>query len=293
MKKKSLSLREQDTLLGSIFMSPWLIGVLVFTMFPLLYSIWLSFCQVEFSAEGILTTFVGVRWYEEALTADAKFVKDIASTFQSIIFSTPMILVFSIILALLLNRPLKGRAFFRALYFFPVIIISGPVISKLMSNDAFTIIHPEQFMVYQVLQNLPDLISVPLCYIFDNIVMILWYSGVQTLIILAGLQKIGEPIYEAASIDGASAWQKFWKITLPHLRPMILVSAAYTIVDLAGKSTTAMHTLIEKNMMNIDKPYSYSAALSWLYTIGVLLVLGIAFMILKERRGPKHGQSKA
>jgi ABC-type sugar transport system permease subunit len=288
MKKNNLSLKTKDALLGGAFMLPWLIGLLVFTMFPLIYSIWLSLCQVEFSAEGIVTSFVGTRWYEEALTADAKFIKDMASTLQSIIFSTPMILVFSIILALLLNRPLRGRAFFRALYFFPVIIISGPVMSKLMSNAAFTIISPDQFVVYQVLQNLPDLISVPLCYIFDNIVVILWYSGVQTLIILAGLQKIGDPIYEAASIDGASAWQKFWKITLPHLRPMILVSAAYTVVDLAGKTTTAMHALIEKNMMNINKPYSYSAALSWLYTLAVLLILGAAFLILKERREPKH-----
>lgn len=289
MKKKDLSLRTQETLLGGAFMLPWLIGVLVFTMFPLVYSIWLSMCQVEFSADGILTSFVGIRWYEEALTADANFIKDIASTLQSIIFSTPMILVFSIILALLLNKPLRGRAFFRALYFFPVIIISGPVMSKLMSNQAFAVISPDQFTVYQVLQNLPELISVPLCYIFDNLVVILWYSGVQTLIILAGLQKIGDPIYEAASIDGASGWQKFWKITLPHLRPLILVSAAYTVVDLAGKSTTAMHSLIQKNMLNIDKPYSYSAALSWLYTLAVLLVLGAVFLILKERREPKHG----
>lgn len=289
MKKNKLSLRTKDALLGGAFMMPWLIGLLVFILFPLVYSIWLSLCQVEFSADGIVTSFVGIQWYREALTADANFIKDMASTLKSIVFSTPMILVFSIILALLLNRPLKGRAFFRALYFFPVIIISGPVMSKLMSNAAFTIISPEQFAVYQVLQNLPDLISVPLCYIFDNIVIILWYSGVQTLIILAGLQKIGDPIYEAASIDGASAWQKFWKITLPHLRPMILVSAAYTVVDLAGKTTTAMHTLIEKNMMNIDKPYSYSAALSWLYTVVVLLILAITFLILKERRAPKHG----
>ncbi len=289
MKNKKLSLRAQEAWLGGAFMSPWLVGVLVFTLFPLGYSIWLSFCQVEFSVEGILTSFVGTRWYKEALTADTNFVKSMASTFKSIAFSTPMVLVFSVVLGLLLNRPLRGRAFFRALYFFPVIIISGPVVSKLMSNDAFAIIYPEQFSVYQVLQGLPSLISVPLCYIFDNIVIILWYSGVQTLIILAGLQKIGDPIYEAASIDGASAWQKFWKITLPHLRPMILLSGAYTVVDLAGKSTTEMHTLIDKNMMNIEKPYAYSAALSWLYTIGVLLVLGILFLILKERRQPKHG----
>ena len=107
MKKKGLSLRAKDALLGGVFMSPWLIGLLLFTMFPLLYSIWLSLCQVEFSAEGILTSFVGIRWYKEALTADANFVKDITSTLQSIVFSTPMILVFSIVLALLLNRPLR------------------------------------------------------------------------------------------------------------------------------------------------------------------------------------------
>lgn len=289
MKKKSLSLRGKDALMGGVFMSPWLIGVLVFTLFPLGYSIWLSLCQVEFSADGIQTTFVGLQWYKEALTADANFIKDMTSTVQSIVFSTPMVLVFSIILALLLNRPMRGRAFFRALYFFPVIIISGPVMSKLMSNQAFAIIDPEQFAVYQVLESMPSLISVPLCYIFDNIVVILWYSGVQTLIILAGLQKVGDPIYEAASIDGASAWQKFWKITLPHLRPMILVSAAYTVVDLASKTTTAMHNLIDKNMMNIEKPYSYSAALSWLYTLVVLLILGGIFLILKERRKNEHG----
>ena len=123
----------------------------------------------------------------------------------------------------------------------------------------------------------------------EAIVIILWYSGVQTLIILAGLQKIGDPIYEAASIDGASAWQKFWKITLPHLRPMILVSAAYTVVDLAGKTTNAIHLLISNNMMNILKPYSYSAAISWLYTIAILVILVIIFLILKERRVPKNG----
>lgn len=289
MKKKTLSLGTKDALLGGVFMSPWLIGLLIFVMYPLVYSIWLSLCQVEFTADGIVTQFVGIQWYKEALTEDASFLKDMVSTLQFIVFSMPMILVFSIILALLLNKPLKGRAFFRALYFFPVIIISGPVMSKLMGNAAFTIISPEQFAVYQVLQNLPELISVPLCYIFDNIVIILWYSGVQTLIILAGLQKIGDPIYEAASIDGASAWQKFWKITLPHLRPMILVSMAYTVVDLAGKTTTAMHTLIEKNVLNIEKPYSYSAALSWMYTLVVLLILGIAFLILKERKVKKRG----
>ena len=290
MKQPKMTLKRKDALIGTAFMAPWIIGLLAFTLFPLVYSIWLSLCQVEFSVNGIITEFVGVKWYKEALTADANFIKNIVSDLQAIVFSTPMIIVMSIVLALLLNNSIKGRAFFRALYFFPVIIISGPVMSKLMSNQATTIIHPESYSIYQVLEALPGILSVPLLYIFDNIVIILWYAGVQTLIILSGLQKIGDPIYEAASIDGASSWQKFWKITLPFLRPTILVATAYTVVDLAGLTTRAMHKLINNNMMNTLKPYSYSSALSWLYTLIVLLILGIVFLILKERRPPKHAK---
>ena len=290
MKKTKITLRTRDAMLGMAFLLPWLIGLLIFTMFPLIYSVWLSLCQVEFGVNGISTSFVGMRWYKEAFTADANFIRYMLEAIKSIGFSTPIILVASIVLALLLNRSMRGRAFFRALYFFPVIIISGPVMSKLMSNQATTIIHPEQYMVYQVVENLPAILSVPLLYIFENLVIILWYSGVQTLIILAGLQKIGDPIYEAASIDGASAWQKFWKITLPHLRPMILMSAVYTIVELAGVSTMSIHGLIEYNMMNTLKPYSYSSALSWLYTLVVLALLGIAFLILREKRGTRHAK---
>jgi len=288
VKNKNLTLKKRDALIGLGFMLPWVIGLLAFTMYPLIYSIWLSLCQVEFSPTGIVTSFVGVKWYKEAFVADAKFIEDMIATLKSIVFTTPMVLVAAIILALMLNRSLKGRAFFRMLYFFPVIIISGPVMSKLMANRATTIIQPDQYAIYTVLENLPGILSVPLCYIFDNIVTILWYSGVQMLIILAGLQKIGDPIYEAASIDGASSWQKFWKITLPHLRPMILVSAAYTIVDLAGMATTPIHGLIMNNMMNTEKPYSYSSALSWLYTIIVLIIIAIVFLILKERRKTQH-----
>lgn len=288
MKKRNLTLKKRDALIGLGFMLPWVVGLLAFTMYPLIYSIWLSLCQVEFSPTGIVTSFVGMKWYKEAFVADAKFIEDMIATLKSIVFTTPMVLVAAIILALMLNRSLKGRAFFRVLYFFPVIIISGPVMSKLMANRATTIIQPEQYAIYTVLENLPGILSVPLCYIFDNIVTILWYSGVQMLIILAGLQKIGDPIYEAASIDGASSWQKFWKITLPHLRPMILVSAAYTIVDLAGMATTPIHGLIMNNMMNTEKPYSYSSALSWLYTLIVLIIIAIVFLILKERRKSQH-----
>lgn len=283
-KGSKMTLKAKEKLMGIMFMSPWVIGLIAFSLYPLIYSVWLSLSNVEFSSSGISTDFVGIKWYKEILTEDPTFVTSITETLKSIVFSTPMIIVASVILAMLLNKSLPGKALFRALYFFPVIIISGPVMSKLINNQATAIIHPDQYSIYTVISNMPDIISVPLTYIFDNIVIILWYSGVQMLIILTGLQKIGDSIYEAASIDGAGSWEKFWKITLPYLRPMILVAAAYTVVDLAGMATTPIHSHIEKNVTNILKPYSYSSAISWLYALAILAILGIVFFILRERR---------
>ena len=108
------------------------------------------------------------------------------------------------------------------------------------------------------------------------------------MIILAGLQKIGDSLYEAASIDGASAWQQFWKITLPYLRPMILIMTVYTVVDLAAMTSTPMYSLIENNVTNIERPYSYSAALSWVFALVVLLLLAIVLLILRERGSRKY-----
>lgn len=287
-KKHSVSLKTKSSLIGTLFMSPWLIGLLVFTVIPFVYSVWISLCTVEFGAEGISTSFVGFHWYKEIFTADAYFIEAMRDTLQFIVLFTPMIIVVAIMCALLLNKVCYGRTIFRILFFFPVVVISGPVMEKLVGNQAMSIISAGNYYVYQVIENLPSPISVPLLYIFDNIVLFLWYSGVQMLIILAGLQKIGDSLYEAASIDGASAWQQFWKITLPYLRPMILIMTVYTVVDLAAMTSTPMYSLIENNVTNIERPYSYSAALSWVLALVVLLLLAIVLLILRERGSRKY-----
>lgn len=287
-KKHSVSLKTKSSLIGTLFMSPWLIGLLVFTVIPFVYSVWISLCTVGFGAEGISTSFVGFHWYKEIFTADAYFIEAMRDTLQFIVLFTPMIIVVAIMCALLLNKVCYGRTIFRILFFFPVVVISGPVMEKLVGNQAMSIISAGNYYVYQVIENLPSPISVPLLYIFDNIALILWYSGVQMLIILAGLQKIGDSLYEAASIDGASAWQQFWKITLPYLRPMILIMTVYTVVDLAAMTSTPMYSLIENNVTNIERPYSYSAALSWVFALVVLLLLAIVLLILRERGSRKY-----
>lgn len=282
-KKKELTLENQNRLTGMLFLAPWVIGLCVFTLYPIAYSFWMSICQMDITTSGLQSTFIGLKWYIEIFKEDANFIPALVSTVKFIVFSTPIILVAAIILALLLNSITKGKGFFRALFFFPVVVVSGPVMSKLIGNDATMIIQAADYAVYEMIAELPGVISTPLLYLFDNVVLILWYSGVQILIILAGLQKISAPIYEAAAIDGASSWQIFWKITFPYLRPIIMLCGVYTVVDLSCMSDNALVKLISNNITRIDAPYSYSAAISWLYTLVVLIVLLLVFVVLRER----------
>ena len=282
-----LTLKNREAVGGYLFLAPWLIGFFVFALFPLLYSLWLSLCNVSITTSGVRTSFAGGIWYSQAFTVDTTYTTSLLSTLKFVGFSTPMIVVASLIMALLLNGKYFGRTFFRAVFFFPVIIISGHVMSKLVGNQAAAVITPDNFVVYRFVETLPSLISAPVLYIFDNIVLILWFSGVQVLIYLAGLQKVGAPIYEAASIDGASAWQKFWKITLPFLRPLILVNTIYTIVDLSSFAGNAVNQEITSKMTLTGKVYSYSAALSWVYFVTIALLLVVAFLLLRERGAGK------
>lgn len=267
---------------GLVFMVPWLLGICVFTAIPMLYSMWLSVCNVNFS-DGIQTQFIGGKWYVEALRADTNFIPRLLDTLKFIGFLTPMIIVVSVIFAVLLNKSLPGKGFFRALFFFPVVFINGPVMNKLIGNDATAIITPTDYSFYRIIATLPDPISIPLLYIFDNVVVILWFSGIQILIMLSALQKVSDSLYEAASIDGASKWQVFWKITLPTLRPMLLVSAVYTIVDLSNYSGNKVTEYIQQMLTVTDRTYAYSAAMSWMYALMVLALLLLAFLILRER----------
>ena len=278
------TLRAQNALEGYLFLLPWLLGLFAFTLFPFVYSVCLSFSEVQMAPTGIKTRPVGLQWYVEAFTQDTTFVLSLLDTMQFVLLSTPMIVVVALLLALLLNGKFRGRGFFRGVFFFPVIIISGPVIQELLSTNAAAVIRPENYLIYDFIDSLPAVLSVPLLYIFDNIVLIMWFSGVQVVLFLAGLQKVGQPIREAASMDGASAWQMFWKIYLPFLRPLILINTIYTLVQLSGFSSNEVNQEIVNKMTLVGKTYGYSSALSWIYFLIMLAVLGAAFLILREKK---------
>ncbi|MFN4200646.1 sugar ABC transporter permease [Fervidobacterium riparium] len=282
-----ISRSARKAIAGYVYIMPWIIGFLLFTAFPFFYSLYLSFFHVNFTVSGIETEYVGWKYYIYAFRNDTAFPLNFSNTIINIVLSTPLVVIFALIVAILLNRKLHARTFFRLLYFLPVVIISGPVISELVTNNAASIVDPRRYFIYRFFLMIPNTISYPFLYMFNNLVLILWFSGVQILFFLAGLQKISSSIYEAAQIDGANDWVIFWKITLPLVRPFVIVNTIYTIVDLASFANNPVNTSITQHMFDIDKPYSYSSALSWIYFAAVMGILGVAYMLLHERRKKK------
>ncbi|MBD7963211.1 carbohydrate ABC transporter permease [Fictibacillus norfolkensis] len=282
-------LGNNRNLTGLLFVSPWILGFLIFTAFPLLYSLFLSFQEVKITTDGIKTNFVSFGNYEYAFSVDGTFVDRVLTYLEEMVISVPIIIVFSLIIALLLNQKIKFRGLFRTIFFLPVIIASGPVIKELIDQGITTIPSIEQYAIYQALNDNPDgFFNGILLYLIKNLIVILWYSGVQILIFLAALQKMDKQIFEAAKIDGASNWEFFWKITLPSLKPMIIVNLIYTIVTYSVFSLNPIIEHIQKNMFKVDTGYGYASALSWIYFLIIAAALSIAVGVMTVKRKKKY-----
>ena len=268
-----------------LFIAPWIVGYAVFTLWPMAYSLYLSFHNVRVTPRGIRTAAVGWDNYRYAFLTDTQFVEELVLYLGDMVLHVPIIIVFSLIIALLINQKIKGKGFFRTIFFLPVVIMSGPVISELMAMGAATIPSIEKYALFNLIQsNLPAVLAVPISFLFDQIIMVLWFSGVQILIFLAGLQKIDGSIMEAARVDGASPWEAFWKITLPAVQPMIVVNVVYTIVSLSTFSLNKIILLIRTNMFSTFTGYGYSTALAWVYfaVISILLLLSAGLMTARK-----------
>jgi ABC-type sugar transport system permease subunit len=278
-KKHSLTIKQRNSLTGYLFFSPWIIGFLVFTLYPVIYSVKLSLNELNITTNGILMKYKGLYYYNEAINVDTSFKTYLIDEVYFTLCATPIIIVFSLIIALLLNKKYPLRSFFRGVFFLPVIIMSGPVISELLTKY---IIDLSTFnpIIFQFLMGLPGFVRNPIFFALHNLVFFLWFSGAQILIFLAGLQKVSYEVYEAASIDGATAWEKFWKITVPFIKPLAMVNAIYTVMELANSSYNNVNMKIDSHLLEVGRPYSFSAAMSWIYfgvTLALLLLVYLIF----------------
>lgn len=271
--KFHMTKKRRTALIGYSFLSLWIIGFLVFTLYPVILSGIISVSKIDMGLDGIEYTFRGMEFFNRAFQKDAKFLPNLLESLGFIGYATPIIVIIALLLALTLKNDYKGRTLFRTIFFMPVVIMSGPVISQLLGKYSvdFSEASPALFTFITAL---PEIFRSPCMFVMENMVTVLWYSGVQILILLVTIQRISPELYEAASIDGASGWEKFWKITLPYTIPTLLVCALYTVIELANDSTNAVNTYIASKMFDHKIGYySYSTAMAWIYTASIVLIL--------------------
>lgn len=294
---KHMKRGTKDKVAGLLFVLPWIIGFLAFTLIPFGQTIKFSMSKVQFLARGIATSSVGIKNFTDVLMVNPDFKLQIPVFLKDMFFFVPMVLVFSIILSVLLNTKIRGRRALRAIYFLPVILMSGPVITNLVNMQATTLKGAPSFFVYQfIAKYFPGVLSVPILYIFDNVVLFLWFSGVPILIFLSGLQKTDQSVYEAARVDGASAWQQFWKITMANLKPFIFLNAIYIIVEVSNSALNPFIALIKKSMFDGKQGFGFAAAATWIYFGMILLAVLAAYLLLgrveKEPKASTKGRRR-
>ncbi len=293
MKKQKSSRENQNV--GLIFVIPFLIGIIIFFLPTVVMGFKFAFSDVQV-AEGLKTTFTGFDNLHYALRVDADYFQLIINDISDLLTTLPVILIFSLFVAVLLNSQVWGKSVFRVIFFLPVIACvgmlaaanSGLVMSTMASsaNETDSEVLSALSDVTTILQSLsfsPELVSF-VSGAANNIMDIVNRSGVQILIFLAGIQSISPSIYEAAHVEGASSWEVFWKITLPMLSPMMIVNVLFTFVDSITRSDTKLISYI-KNMAFSKGNFGYSAAMSWFHyfcLIVILAIIGLAVILIRN-----------
>ncbi|MCL2406087.1 MAG: sugar ABC transporter permease [Defluviitaleaceae bacterium] len=270
--------------LGLLFLLPWLIGFIVFTGVPFFASIYLSFFRVEQTILGFETTYTGWGNYFTILFQHLEFNPAMIEYIVMIFTYTPTIIVMSFILAYFLNMKLRGRLFFRTIYFLPVIVLSGPVMFEVMDAGATGgEIELMNIFIFRMVYYYVPIAGEALLVLFSNFSIILWFTGIPIVLFITAIQKINPSLYEAARIDSASTWQILFKITLPLVKQTILISTIFTIAQLGIFATNPLSELIHESM-HTSGGLGQASAMAWLYSIVTLLIIGLCALLLRQKK---------
>ena len=299
-RKRSASLDVRKARAGWIFILPFLIGFVLIYLPIIFDSIKYSFHEIKILVGGgYELVWVGWKNYSDAILVDTSFVTTLVSGLKQLILDIPSIVLFSLFVAIILNQKIAGRAAFRAIFFIPVILTTGLIsdidagntMNEYMGNaegiddgsgqesaatEIVSVMDVERLFSNMMIGT--EIVEYVVSLV-NNIFNIINRCGVQMLIFLSGLQSISPAIYESCSIDGASGWETFWKITLPMVSPMILVNSIYTVIDAFTSADNQVmayiSTVYEEANGNV-----LSSAMSWMYFLVVILIIAAVAGIL-------------
>lgn len=282
-RKLSLTYESRNTLWGVIFLLPWIIGTLLFFVYPVIESFALVFCDVKFAPSGMVRKFTGLENIKTVFFEDVFPLQCIANALKNIGINLVIVMAISILIALLLNQKFKGRALARTAFALPVIIGTG-ILIKIFRGDLFvqagnlanatgTVFQGDAISQILLQAGLPLTVIESIVGIVNSVVDLIWKCGVEILLFLSGLQAIPSYLYEVCDIDGATSWQKFWLITFPLMTPFILLNAIYIIIDTATYYDN--HVMLEVGWKFDALMYGYANTLSFAYCIVVGIVVAI------------------
>lgn len=297
-KKSSYEQKKQMTYL--IFLTPFLAGFFLLFLGIYINSLRFSFCDIEMlGADGFALHFTGLSNYKFALLTDPDYVSNLRSSVISMFRDVIMAILYSLMIAVVLNSRMKGRTAFRAIFFIPVILATGFVTradeyatvfssqwsavgaDETVANVANGLISSKE--ISSLLMNLsfsPQLTGFVISAV-DGIFNIVNISGVQMLIFLAGLQSISPAIYEAADIDGASGWEAFWMVTFPMISPIILVNVVYTVVDSMTRSSNVIMKQIQELSFRSNS-MGAASAMAWMYFVVTAVLTGLLVLVFSR-----------
>lgn len=289
-RRKTLSYERKKALYGYGFISLWIVGFLLFFLRPFVTVVIYSFSKIEYLDTGHQLVFRGVANFKRALLEDPDIIPLMVDSIKDIPVTVVTIVIISLAIAVVLNRKFFGRTAVRAVFFVPVIVASGIVIS-ILNGDAMasTMMAGEKSSAMlqvsgltdiMMQMGLPEKIITTVTDMANGIFDYLWKSGIQILLFLAALQTISPSLYEASAIEGATGWDNFWKISMPMVSPMIMLAFIYSIIDSFTDYDNQYMQEIKNfaTSMNVE----YSSTLSLLYFVVITLFVGLAYIILKR-----------
>ena len=287
---KHLSLKAQHAKWAWVFLAPWLIGISLFFVWPMAQAVIYSFSRLTITAKGFQLDWVALENYTHLFTRDTFFLPNLTEALGKVVPSVLMITAFSLFIAVILKENFIGRSAARTVFFVPVMIASGVIITILKEQVMMSVSTGDDTAAYLFqapdLVNtfaafgLPDFVLTSITDIVNGFFDLTWKSGVQMLLLLSAINNIPQSFYEAAVLDGAGAWVKFWKITFPAITPSLLVVIIYTIIDSFLDYDNLVMEMIRDYYQNNN--YTYSATIGVIYFVCILAFVGLVSLVMRK-----------
>lgn len=293
MKRKSNAIVRRKAMYGRMFVFPWVIGFLFFFLVPLGQSIQYSFSKVSKADGRAVVTFVGLDNYRFVWTESLDYRTRLQDSLTSFLPQLAIIVILSLILALILNQKFRGRLAARAVFFLPVIIAAG-VVMQILNQDVLATqvrsgVEGANSYMFGAMNfgaileglGLPDNVVELLMGYLQDIFHLVWSCGVQIILFIAALQAVPEQLYEVSRVEGATAWENFWFITLPMIGNILVVVIVYTVIDLFTNADNQMMNFIY-NLQKVSLNYDVSSAILWSYFLLVGVITAILLFVVNR-----------